>query len=201
MIDRRAMLKALASAPMAAGFVWTGAEAAEAHLHLQAAKVAAKAGAPFKPKFFSVHEYQTVRVLTDLILPHDERSGSATEAGVPEFMDFMMRDQPGRQTAMRGGLAWLDLECEKRFDATFVSCTEIQRAAVLDDIAWPAKAPNVLSQGASFFTSFRDLTATGFWTSKMGIEDLQYRGNAFVAEWTGCPPEAMGKLGVSDSAE
>ena len=201
MIDRRAMLKALASAPLAAGFAWTPAEAAEAHRHLQAAKVAAKAGAPFKPKFFTAHEYETVRVLTDLILPRDGRSGSATEAGVPEFMDFMMRDQPGRQTAMRGGLAWLDLECGKRFASMFVSCTDAQRGAVLDDIAWPTRAPSALSQGAAFFTSFRDLTAAGFWTSRMGIEDLQYRGNTFVAEWTGCPPEAMDKLGVSHQAE
>lgn len=201
MLDRRAAIKLMASAPMAAGFAWTGAEAAEAHRHLQAVKAAAKGGVPFKPKFFTAHEYETVRFLTDLILPRDERSGSATDAGVPEFMDFMMRDQPIRQTAMRGGLAWLDLECGKRFDMTFAGCTAAQRTSVLDDIAWPARATGALSQGVAFFTSFRDLTATGFWTSKMGIEDLQYRGNTFVAEWTGCPTEAMEKLGVAHPAE
>lgn len=201
MLDRRTAIKLMASAPMAAGFAWTSAEAAEAHRHLQTAKAAAKAGVPFKPKFFSAHEYETVRLLVDLILPRDERSGSATDAGVPEFIDFMMRDQPRSQTAMRGGLAWLDLECGKRFDRTFAGCPPAQRTSVLDDIAWPAKATGALSQGVAFFTSFRDLTATGFWTSKMGIEDLQYRGNTFVAEWTGCPTEAMEKLGVSHPAE
>lgn len=200
-MNRRAMLRLIASAPMAAGFAWTGAEAAEAHRHLQAAKAAAKAGAPFKPEFFTTQEYQTVQLLTDLILPRDERSGSATAAGVPEFMDFMMRDQPGRQTAMRGGLAWLDLECQEQFNATFVNCSGTQRTAILDRIAWPAKALSGSSQGVAFFTSFRDLTATGFWTSKMGIEDLQYRGNTFVAEWTGCPTEAMERLGVSHPAD
>ena len=81
-----------------------------------------------------------MRVLVDIIIPKDERSGSATDAGVPEFMDFMMVDQPARQTAMRGGLAWLDRECQNRFDKTFVDCTAAERTAVLDDIAWPPKA-------------------------------------------------------------
>ena len=200
-MHRRTMLRLLASAPMAAGFAWTDAEAAEAHRHLQTARRAAQAGARFKPKFFTAHEYETVTVLADLILPRDERSGSASEAGVPQFMDFMMRDQPARQTAMRGGLAWLDLESQKRFDKTFAGCAGAERTAILDDIAWPARTKAEFAQGAAFFTSFRDLTATGFWTSRLGIEDLNYRGNTFVAEWTGCPTEAMEKLGVSHPGE
>ena len=84
-------------------------------------------GRPFQPKFFTPHEWQTVRVLVDLIIPKDERSGSATEAGVPEFMDFMMLDQPTRQVGMRGGLAWLDVECQKRFDKLFVDCAAPNR--------------------------------------------------------------------------
>ena len=95
-----------------------------------------------------------VRVLVDLIIPKDERSGSATDAGVPEFMDFMMNDQPARQTAMRGGLAWIDLECQDRFDKRFLECTAAERTAVLDDIAWPAKARPEFSQGVAFFNSF-----------------------------------------------
>src|SRR5204863_3368857 len=106
--------------------------------HAEAAQTAAKAtGAPFKPKFFNAHEYATVRVLVDLIIPKDERSGSATDAGVPEFMDFIMGDEPGRQLAMRGGLAWLDRECVTRCDKTFVTCTDAERTQVLDAIAWP----------------------------------------------------------------
>jgi hypothetical protein len=138
-----------------------------------------------------------VRLLVDLIIPKDGRSGSATDAGVPEFMDFMMIDQPTRQIAMRGGLAWLDSECQERFDKTFLDCAETERSAVLDDIAWPAKARPELSHGVAFFNSFRDLTASGFWTTRMGIDDLQYMGNRSVARWNGCPPEALKKLGVS----
>ena len=194
-MKRRDALKALLPAP-AATFVWTDAEAAQAVASAQTAKAAATAK-PFVPKFFTANEYKLVRVLADIVIPKDERSGSATDAGVPEFMDFMMIDQPGRQVAMRGGLAWLDLECEKRFDKTFLNCTAPERTAVLDDIAWPAKAKPEFSHGVAFFSNFRDLTASGFWTTRMGIDDLQYMGNRSVARWNGCPSEALKKLGVS----
>ena len=195
--DRRTMLRLLAAAPAAATFTWTEAEAQEAHSHAQAAQATTKkTGAPYKPKFFTPHEWATVTMLVDLIIPKDERSGSATDAGVPEFMDFMMTDQPGRQTAMRGGLAWLDRECVTRFDKAFVDCTDADRTKVLDDIAWPKQAPPGLSHGVAFFNSFRDLTGSGFWTTKMGMQDLQYMGNVFVPEWKGCPDEVLNKLGI-----
>lgn len=200
-IDRRTLLKLISSAPVAAGFAWTEAEAQEAHRHVQAARAAAKPGAPgFKPKFFTPHEHQTVRLLVDLIIPKDERSGSATDAGVPEFMDFMMVDQPARQTAMRGGLAWIDRECLRRHDAPFTACTPAQQTALLDDIAWPQRGKAEFSQGIAFFSSFRDLTSSGFWTTKMGIDDLQYLGNTGVAEWKGCPEEVLKKLGLNPTA-
>ena len=114
-ITRRIVLKAIASAPLAAAMAWTPAEADQAQRRVQQARAdAEKQGTPHTPKFFSAHEYATVAVLVDLIIPKDERSGSATEAGVPEFMDFMMVDQPRRQTAMRGGLAIIDRLCEER---------------------------------------------------------------------------------------
>lgn len=195
--NRRDVLKLLTAAPAAAGFVWTQAEVAEAQARAQAARTAAQRTAkPFKPRFFTDHEYATVRLLADLIIPRDERSGGATDAGVPEFMDFIMIDMPARQLAMRGGLAWLDRECERRFDKRFVDCADAQRTAVLDDISWPQRAKPEVSNGVAFFNSFRDLTASGFWTTKMGMQDLQYLGNTYVPEWKGCPEEALKKLGV-----
>jgi gluconate 2-dehydrogenase gamma chain len=195
--NRRDVLRLLTAAPVAAGFAWTEAEAQAAHQHAQAAQAAAKkTAAPFKPKFFTPHEYATVNLLVDLIIPKDERSGSATDAGVPAFMDFMMIDQPARQTAMRGGLAWLDRESVSRYEKTFVACTAAERSKILDDIAWPHKATPAVSHGVAFFNSFRDLTASGFFTTKMGIEDLRYVGNRYVPEWTGCPGEVLKKLGL-----
>ena len=195
-LNRRSMLQILGAAPVAAGFTWTEAEAAQAAKAAQAARTPA-AKTAYKPKFFTLHEWATVRVLVDIIIPKDDRSGSATDAGVPEFMDFMMGDQPNRQTAMRGGLAWLDLQCQARFDKTFLDCAADQRTAVLDDISWPQKAKPEFSQGVAFFNSFRDLTVGGFFSSKMGVEDLKYLGNMMNPGWSGCPPEALKKLGLS----
>ncbi|HSC26990.1 MAG TPA: gluconate 2-dehydrogenase subunit 3 family protein [Vicinamibacterales bacterium] len=195
-VDRRTLLKMLSAAPVAAGLALTEAEARQAHDQAQAAlQTAARTGTAFKPQFFSDHEYQTVRVLADLIIPADERSGSATDAGVPEFMDFIMIDMPARQTPMRGGLAWLDLECQRRFDRTFVGSPDAQRREILDDLSADEPKPG-LSHGRTFFRSFRDLTATGFWSSKMGIEDIGYVGNTVVPEWKGCPAEVLEKLGL-----
>jgi len=194
-INRRQLLGLLGSAPLAAGFTWTELEAAQAAKNAHAARAATpKTG--YKPKFFTDREYTMVGVLSNLIIPKDDRSGSATDAGVPEFMDFMMIDQPNRQTAMRGGLAWIDLQCQDRFDKRFLECADADRAAVLDDIAWPQRAKPEHAAGVAFFNSFRDLTASGFWSTKMGVEDLQYIGNTMVPEWKGCPPEALKKLGL-----
>lgn len=194
-ISRRTLLQLAASAPMAAAFSFTGEE-------VLAASVQARRAAPaFKPKFFTGHEYQTVRMLVDLIIPKDERSGSATAAGVPQFMDFFVTDNPNRQNAMRGGLSWLDLECHRRFNLDFVSCTDAQRREVLDDISWSQRVKPGVSHGVPFFNSFRDLTASGFFTSQMGIEDLRYMGNTFVPTWNGCPDEVLKKLGLTPAGE
>ncbi|HXI20063.1 MAG TPA: gluconate 2-dehydrogenase subunit 3 family protein, partial [Gemmatimonadales bacterium] len=137
-----------------------------------------------------------VRVLAELVIPRDPRSGGALDAGVPEFMDFIMTDRPSHQTPMRGGLAWLDTEAEARFGRAFVDLLDSERREILDNIAWPGRARPEFSQGVAFFNRFRDLTASGFFSSRMGVEDLQYIGNTVVAEWEGCPPAALEKLGV-----
>ncbi len=191
MISRREALAVLSVGPIAAALAWTPAEAEQASRRVQAAPK------PFKPSFFTAHEYATVAVLVDLIIPRDERSGAATDAGVPEFMDFMMIDQPRRQTAMRGGLALVDALSEERYGKRFLDLPDAERRAVLDEIAYTTNVDPGLSQAVAFFSSFRDLTATGFWTTRMGIDDLQYQGNRFVAEWKGCPDAALTKLGVT----
>ncbi|MEZ4700230.1 MAG: gluconate 2-dehydrogenase subunit 3 family protein [Rhodothermales bacterium] len=191
-MNRRESLKLLAAAPVTAGFSWTEHDASVA-----SEKVGQiKDRSAFAPAFFTEHEWRTVKLLADLIIPKDDRSGSATDAGVPEYMDFMMIDSPNRQTPMRGGLAWIDVQCRKRYGAPFADCTAAQQTALLDDIAYPESAPEGVEHGVAFFTSFRDLTASGFWSSKMGVEDLQYMGNTFVPEWTGCPSEVLNDLGV-----
>ncbi len=196
---RREVVQLLALAPFAASFSWTRQEVEAATRAVEVARAGAGRAAvrpAQEAQFFTPHEYETVRVLVDAIIPADERSGSATDAGVPEFMDYLMTVKEERQTAMRGGLAWIDRGCLVRFGRPFVECDEAEQTALLDDIAWPDRAPPELSQGVAFFNSFRDLTATGFFSSRIGVEDVRYLGNTYVMEWTGCPEEQVRKLGV-----
>lgn len=207
-MGRRGILKLLGSAPLAAGFALTEAQAQTAHEHARKeAGKAAKAG-PFTPKFFNPHEWATVRLLADMVLPRDARSGSATDALVPEFMDFIMndpladpREREKNQTRMRGGLAWLDRACGERVGKSFREATEADRKALLDDIAYPAKAKArpELGPGVAFFNSFRDLTASGFWSSRIGVEDLKFMGNTFNPNWNGAPLEVLRKLGLPEA--
>jgi len=189
-ISRRRALQFITATPVAAAIVWTADEVEAAQTQAQTAR------RPFQPRFFTRHEYATATVLADLIIPRDERSGSASDAHVPEFMDFMMIDQPVRQTAMRGGLALIDHLSNTRFDKSFMECSDADQRRLLDEIAFPGTAHPDLVPAVAFFSSFRDLTASGFWTSKIGVMDLQYVGNRPIAEWRGCPPEALAHLGV-----
>jgi len=157
-------------------------------------------GAAAGPRFFNRHEWKTVALLADYIIPRDERSGSATDAKVPEYIDFLLSEKDANvntQIALHGGLAWLDTESQKRFGKTFVDAADAQRRQILDDIAYPAKATPEMRYGVTFFNRFRDMTASGFFSSAIGWKDLQYQGNVFNPGYDGCPPAALEKLGVS----
>ncbi len=193
-LSRREAVQVLAALPFATLFSLPVADQERARSFVDSAL---EDGTAFAPKFFTEAEFRTVRILADMIIPRDERSGSATDAGVPEFIDFMMIDRPNNQKWMREGLAWLDTQSQARTSTSFADATPPARAAILDDIAWPARAPAALAQGVSFFNGFRDFTASGFWSSRIGVKDLRYVGNKFVQEWNGCPPAALKKLGVS----
>jgi len=164
-----------------------------------ARNAAASKGASYAPKVYSPHEWALVTMLVDYIIPKDAKSGSATEAGVPEFMDTMLSLEPTMGVANRGGLAWVDHQCQQRFTKTFVECTDAQRRQLLDDIAFPrtAQGKPELAAGVAWFNSFRDFTATGFFTSEIGVTDVGYMGSTAVMEWTGCPTEAYTRLGVT----
>jgi len=190
-MDRRELLQLLALSPLPAlGISPASVERAARH-----AREAARQGAVYAPKFFTAAEWRTVGVLADLVIPRDERSGSATDAGVPEFIDFVMMEYPDHQVPVRGGLAWLERECRARFGKGFADCGAPEQTALLDEIAHPKRAAAEMSQGVAFFTRFRDLVLSGFWSSKVGVDDLGYLGNRFVAEWKGCPVSARKRAG------
>lgn len=198
-INRRDALRLMAAAPLIGVLEWKPEELSAAALRLDELQSAGPAAIDaFAPEFFNPHEWRTVHVLADMIIPRDAKSGSATDAGVPAFIDFMMTDgSETRRTSMRAGLAWLDVEMQRRFGIAFVDATEGQRRTILNDVAWPARAPESMREGVTFFNSFRDLTAAGFFSSRIGYADLDFRGPEMVPQWNGCPPAALDKLGVS----
>ncbi len=145
-------------------------------------------------KFFNEHEMATITLLADIIIPKDEKSGSASDAKVPEFIEFIVKDIPSHQIPMRGGLKWLDLQSFSRFEKTFKDATTKQQIEIIDDIAYPGKVKPGMQPGVAFFNKMRDLTASGFYTSKIGINDLEYLGNS-PNEWTGVPKEVLKQYG------
>ncbi len=147
-------------------------------------------------KFFTPHELKTVTILSDIIIPADAVSGSASQAGVPDFIDFMMRDKPENQTPMRGGLRWLDNQCLKTYEKKFVDCSSAQRIEMVDKIAYPEKAKKEYSQGVSFFNLMRNMTVTGFYTSQIGFKDVGYMGNV-PNTWEGVPEDVLKQYDLS----
>jgi gluconate 2-dehydrogenase gamma chain len=149
----------------------------------------------FATTYFDAHEMATITLIADLIIPRDGKSGSASDAGVPAFIEFIVKDEPVHQLPMRGGLKWLDIQCLNRYARDFIGCAPEQRTLMLDEIAYPMKAKPEMQQGVTFFNKIRDLTAIGFFTSKMGIEDLGYKGNS-PGKWEGVPPEVLKQYGL-----
>ncbi len=160
------------------------------HAHRMVAhEKAAKPGAKYKPKFFGPHQYQTLGTLCNLIIPSDEHSGGAVEAGAPEFIDLLTSENKDYQVQLGGGLIWLDSVCIDRHGRTFIDCQSYARKEILDQIAYRKNAltdPG-LSQGIEFFAFLRRLTADAFYTSAIGIKDLQYIGNTALKDFPGCP--------------
>ncbi len=148
-------------------------------------------------KFFTAHEMATITFLADIIIPRDEKSGSASEAKVPEFIEFIVKDMPAHQVPMQGGLKWLDMQCYNRYKAPFIECSSEQQIEMVSDIAYPEKVKPGMEPGVSFFTRMRDLTASGFFTSEMGIKDLGYVGNT-PNKWEGVPLDILKQYGMEN---
>jgi hypothetical protein len=148
--------------------------------------------------FFTKDEMATITILADIIIPKDAVSGSASDAKVPDFIEFIVKDMPEHQTPMRGGLRWLDVESLKRFEKSFTAITPEQRIQIVDDIAYPAKAKPEMKQGVSFFNLMRNLTATGFYTSEIGGKDIGYMGNK-PNQWNGVPDDVLKQYSLSYS--
>lgn len=193
-VPRRDVVRLLAAAPLAAFAITLEDVDRAAEWANDALQQAAQRA--YAPKFYTSDEFRLVRVLGDVVIPRDERSGSASDAGVPEFLDFLMTAYPEMQKPMRDGLAWMNTASRSRFGKAFLTCTAAEQTRLLDEIAYPKRAREAVKDGVTFFSRFRDLTASGFWSSRIGVRDLQYMGNRAQTAWNGCPPAALAKLGV-----
>jgi gluconate 2-dehydrogenase gamma chain len=188
-ITRRDILRTLAVTAAGSVLQVIPAEAA-AYVHQMVHKEkGATAAGKYAPKYFSAHQYETLTVLCDAIIPKDEKSGGAVEAGAPEFIDLLTSENEKYQLKLGGGFFWLDNFCTDRYGHVYLECTPEQKKEVLDLIAFRknAKQDPTLSQGVALFAFLRNLTCDGFYTSKIGIEDLQYLGNTALREFPGCP--------------
>jgi hypothetical protein len=145
--------------------------------------------------FFTQKEQKMISTLCDIIIPKDDQSGSATEAGVPEFIEFMVKDYPAFQTPMRGGLMWLENQCFSLFDRSFMDLTDAEKMTIIEQIAYPDQSESSMAFGVTFFNLLRNLTCTGFYTSEMGIKDLGYVGNR-ANQWDGVPKDVLEKYGL-----
>lgn len=213
-MDRRKSIKAIALGSLATGLVLDACkskdEAAGKAPEAAGDNAGAAKGVDRQPEeialyqkvtattFFTEHEMATITILADIIIPKDDVSGSASEAGVPEFIEFIVKDMPDHQTPMRGGLRWLDLHSHRRFEKSFTGLTAEQRISIVDEIAYPKKAKPEVAQGVAFFNLMRNLTSTGFYTSQMGVKDLGYVGNS-PNRWNGVPADVLAQYGMAYS--
>ncbi len=203
-MDRRKSLKVMALGTVSTGLLLDACKTAdkkntepvkvtnaenEKHSGLMKEEVA-KLNEVNSKTFFTPHEMQTITILGDIIIPKDEISGSASDAKVPDFIEFIVKDKPEHQRPMRGGLRWLDMQCLKRYKNSFAECNTQQQMEMVDEIAWPKKAKPEMKPGVTFFNLMRNLTSTGFYTSEIGGKDVGYMGNS-PTQWNGVPADVL----------
>ena len=210
--DRREVIRALA-----AGLMALGTMDAEAAQHVHEATGSEKAKGPYKVKEFQPHEYKTIQRLAAMIVPADDVSGSALDAGAPEFIDTLASENRRLANIFHGGLAWLDAEMRQRYGKTFVEAGAGEQTAMLDVLVaadreesarraeelvynrsnqyrqfsnYTVKRPSPLGPGILFFDWSRKMTVDAFYTSPIGIKDLDYRGNKGMSKYV-VPQESI----------
>lgn len=204
-MDRRKSLKVMVLGTVSSGFLLEACETSDKKTILK------KAPEPTEKKhpglmneevkrlkevnsytYFTPHEMKTITILGDIIIPKDAVSGSASDAKVPDFIEFIVKDSPENQVPMRGGLQWLDMQCMNRYQHSFAECNQKQQMEMVDEIAWPKKAKPEMKQGVNFFNLMRNLTSTGFYTTQIGYKDVGYIGNT-PNQWNGVPADVLKK--------
>jgi len=202
---------------LAAGLAAAGLFDLEAEQHVHAAAQQEKAKGAYQAKFFVPHQFDTLGRLAELIVPADEASGSARDAGAPEFIDLLCSQSARLGAIFTGGLAWLDAEMRRRHGKAFLQASAAQQTSLLDALVAAERAERVrrgetqayerspayrafrdyatarvsdLLPGVLFFDWARKLTVDAFYTSPLGVKDLDFRGNRAYARYE-VPLEAV----------
>lgn len=206
-MNRRDNLKLLFTGSLGAGLLLTGCEPEEVALQGQVFTGGTPGGRTeeenlrdaklMEGTFFTDEERKKLYTLTDIIMPADSESPSATELKVTDFIDFMMRDQPGYQTPMRGGLMWLDFEADERFGKNFNDLSKHQVIEIVEEVAWPQKAKPEYEGGVRWFNMLRNLTCSGYFSTEAGWKYMGYKGNQ-PNVWDGVPQNVLDKHGLSN---
>jgi gluconate 2-dehydrogenase gamma chain len=187
-LSRRAVLKSLTMS-IAAGSVLRviPVEAAEHAHHMIEAE---KSSGPYTPKFFDAHGFKTLQAMSDMIIPPDAVSGGAVEGEAPEFIDLLASENTEYQATLGEFFRWLDTACTTRYGKTWIDCAQPQQAEILDLVAYRKNAEQdpSLANPVSGFSFLRNFVADGFFTSKIGIKYLGYKGNTYLTAFPGCPP-------------
>jgi hypothetical protein len=177
-LSRRDALRRLALAFTAIGTLDRVA-AEEVHHFVQASS----GSGPYTPKTLSAHDYKTLERLTDLIIPVENGRPGALAAGAAAWIDMISSENDQLKKIYKSGFAWVDAAMKTRGAASFVEATPEQQIALLDQIAYRRNQSPELTPGIEFFTWVRRMTVDAFYTSAIGIKDIDYRGNAPMASY------------------
>lgn len=210
-ISRRDLLRNIAVALTAVG-TGTLEPLSAKHVHGEVGKEKKTAGA-YTPKCFNQHEYATLSTLTEIIIPADDQSAGAREAGAPEFIDLLSSQNEELANIFIGGILWLDRQMQRRYSSSFLDASQVQQAEVLDLLAaasdkkkerpaytpseeyrgfedYRVKQSSPLAAGTRFFQWTRRMTADAFYTSPIGIKDIGFKGNGYANEYV-VPKESI----------
>lgn len=206
-MNRRENLKLLFTGSVGAGLLLTGCEPEQVAVQNQLITGGTKGGRTeeeklrdaqlLSEKFFTDEEFKKLNTLVDIIMPAGEDSPSATELKVPDFMEFMMKDQPGNQTPMRGGLMWLDYEADELFGKPFNELSKDQVIQIVELVAWPDKAAPEYAGAVRWFNMLRNLTCSGYFSTEAGWKYMDYRGNT-PNVWDGVPQNVLDQYGLAN---
>ena len=183
--SRREVLQGIALSLLAGALPLEAAQ----HVHGMAAAEKAASG-PYKPKAFTPHEFATLQKLADYIIPADETSPGAVEAGAPDFIDLLASQNPELLAIYTGGMGWLDRHMEAHHGKDFLSSAPQQQVAVLDVIAYRKNDSPETGPGIRFFDWARKMVVDAYYTSPIGVKEVGFLGNGAMAKFE-IPKEAL----------